>query len=365
MSKLVTKSHIVSLTEWLASIHEQKKSAAMRREDNERIERLEYLNKVTGLPYERPIIFSATELSTLSARFKKVLSSEGHKLCALRLVPTTHSLPKLRQRGWTLSKCYHQWYLKQNIDPRQYIAYILPHTHQLKWSSTFIINKRAIFGEIIAGLHVQLSHGETTHPPSYFIYDFTTWKWSRQNAIAETKVKAFIRYLYIPQPKKQALLREKFHSTFTNGYLNGYFEANVWPNNKKHIIDYNRVLDNSRTLPYWPSAYESRHSLLTGLGVSDGIVKGKAVVVKPGSIDATRLPRNPILVCDNTDVRFLPLMKKAHAIVTNRGGMLSHPAIISRELRIPCIVNTGRATHVIKTGDAITVDGTHGIIKKT
>ena len=54
---------------------------------------------------------------------------------------------------------------------------------------------------------------------------------------------------------------------------------------------------------------------------------------------------------------------KAVAIVTDEGGLLSHAAIISRELKIPCIVGTKFATSMIKTGDLIEVDAEKGIIK--
>lgn len=56
--------------------------------------------------------------------------------------------------------------------------------------------------------------------------------------------------------------------------------------------------------------------------------------------------------------------KKAGAIVTDEGGMTSHAAIISRELGIPCVIGTGEASRVIKTGEKILVDADKGIVKK-
>jgi pyruvate,water dikinase len=66
-----------------------------------------------------------------------------------------------------------------------------------------------------------------------------------------------------------------------------------------------------------------------------------------------------------TDPDWVPIMRQASAIVTNRGGRTSHAAIVSRELGLPCIVGTNNATDVIKTGQPVTVDcteGEHGII---
>lgn len=62
---------------------------------------------------------------------------------------------------------------------------------------------------------------------------------------------------------------------------------------------------------------------------------------------------------------FLPAMKKAVAIVTDEGGLLSHSAIVSRELKIPCLVGTRMATQFFKTGDRVQVDCQNGTVKKT
>eukprot|EP00003_Mantamonas_plastica_P007608 TRINITY_DN1645_c0_g1_i1.p1 TRINITY_DN1645_c0_g1~~TRINITY_DN1645_c0_g1_i1.p1 ORF type:complete len:807 (-),score=321.93 TRINITY_DN1645_c0_g1_i1:19-2439(-) len=73
-----------------------------------------------------------------------------------------------------------------------------------------------------------------------------------------------------------------------------------------------------------------------------------------------------ILITEQTDPDWVPVTRKAIAIVTNSGGRTCHSAIVSRELGIPCIVGTGnkgeRATDAIKTGDYITVDATSGMI---
>jgi pyruvate,water dikinase len=60
---------------------------------------------------------------------------------------------------------------------------------------------------------------------------------------------------------------------------------------------------------------------------------------------------------------FVPAMKKAAAIVTAEGGLLCHAAIISRELKKPCIVGTKVATSILKTGTRIQVDAQKGVVK--
>ena len=63
-----------------------------------------------------------------------------------------------------------------------------------------------------------------------------------------------------------------------------------------------------------------------------------------------------------TDPDFVPFMKMACAIVTDKGGITSHAAIVSRELNIPCVVGTEIATQIMKTGQEYTVDSRNGII---
>ncbi len=71
-----------------------------------------------------------------------------------------------------------------------------------------------------------------------------------------------------------------------------------------------------------------------------------------------------ILVTSMTRPDFVPLMRRAVAIITNEGGITSHAAIISRELGIPCIIGTKNATQVFKTGDRVEVDATKGVVRK-
>jgi pyruvate,water dikinase len=60
---------------------------------------------------------------------------------------------------------------------------------------------------------------------------------------------------------------------------------------------------------------------------------------------------------------WVPLMRRAAAIVTDSGGMTCHAAIVSRELGIPCIVGTGDATRTLRDGEIVTVDATHGTVR--
>lgn len=71
-----------------------------------------------------------------------------------------------------------------------------------------------------------------------------------------------------------------------------------------------------------------------------------------------------ILVVESTEPSIIIACKKASAIITNQGGMMSHAAIVAREMKIPCIVGTYTATEFINTGDLVEVDANTGIVRK-
>ena len=90
-----------------------------------------------------------------------------------------------------------------------------------------------------------------------------------------------------------------------------------------------------------------------------GIAQGRAKLFFPGN-NATEFNEGDILVTTLTDPTMVGAMIKAAAIVTDIGGITSHPAILSREMGIPCVVNTKNATTIIKDGMLIAVDGEKG-----
>ena len=101
--------------------------------------------------------------------------------------------------------------------------------------------------------------------------------------------------------------------------------------------------------------------LLSGAPASPGIASGPVKIVSDAS-QIDRVRDGDILVAQMTTPDFVPAMKRAVAIVTDRGGRTAHAAIVSRELGIPCVVGTERATATLADGQIITVDGSHGTI---
>jgi len=99
--------------------------------------------------------------------------------------------------------------------------------------------------------------------------------------------------------------------------------------------------------------------LVTGIAVGEKISQGRVhVLAHPDHL--SDFQAGDVLVTSMTDPAWEPIMKKAAAIVTDRGGRTCHSAIISRELGLPCIVGTGSATHVLQTGTQVTVSCAEG-----
>jgi pyruvate,water dikinase len=103
--------------------------------------------------------------------------------------------------------------------------------------------------------------------------------------------------------------------------------------------------------------------LLTGAPASPGMASGPVKIVRePSEID--KVETGDILVAEMTTPDFVPAMKRAVAIVTDRGGRTAHAAIVSRELGIPCVVGAEQATTTLTHGQIITVDGSQGKVYK-
>lgn len=101
---------------------------------------------------------------------------------------------------------------------------------------------------------------------------------------------------------------------------------------------------------------------LSGQVAYPGHVFGTAKIVLTTK-DLAKVNLGDILISSATNPDLMPAMKIAAAIVTDTGGIISHAAIVSREMHIPCVVGTKHATKVIKDGDQVEVDAKKGIVR--
>jgi len=107
---------------------------------------------------------------------------------------------------------------------------------------------------------------------------------------------------------------------------------------------------------------ESEVGSLNGIIASAGKYVGKVrIITHPKNLKDFRA--NEVLVTQMTSPDYVPAMKKAGAIITDKGGVTCHAAVVSRELGIPCVVGTQNATKVLKTGELIEVNANHNSVK--
>ncbi|MGA7271871.1 MAG: PEP-utilizing enzyme, partial [Acidimicrobiia bacterium] len=107
---------------------------------------------------------------------------------------------------------------------------------------------------------------------------------------------------------------------------------------------------------------DSPDAIVTGMGGSPGEYTGPVRVVMDES-EFDKVRPGDVLVCPATSPVWSVVFPVIGALVTDTGGLLSHPAIIAREYRIPAVVATGNATPRLHDGDLVTVDGTAGTVK--
>lgn len=101
---------------------------------------------------------------------------------------------------------------------------------------------------------------------------------------------------------------------------------------------------------------------IKGITAQNGIIKGKVKIVY-NLADYKKFKVKQVLVTSMTTPDMVPLMKRSSAIITDEGGITCHAAIISRELKKPCVIGTKIATQVLKDGDMVEVDAYNGVIK--
>ncbi|MDE1833366.1 MAG: hypothetical protein KGH58_03025, partial [Candidatus Micrarchaeota archaeon] len=101
---------------------------------------------------------------------------------------------------------------------------------------------------------------------------------------------------------------------------------------------------------------------IKGTVASQGYAKGRAIIVRSMS-DLHKVKKGDIMVAIATVPDFVPAMERASGIIAEEGGITSHAAIVSRELRLPCIVGAANVTRIIRDGDILELDADNGVVK--
>ncbi|MEK6955366.1 MAG: PEP-utilizing enzyme [Nanoarchaeota archaeon] len=347
----------LSLVEWLARVN-YKNINELRVEDDSKRERLEFLSNIINIKFDKQDKFPALDFFNSSTfEIKDYISKKISVPCSFRLVSNDPLLPKLRVRGKSLNDNI-EWLKQQKVDLSKYELHIGPHVDPI-FSTIFIIAANGIQGEIIKGAHNELTQGYTNSNIMSFFFDFNNWNFSNNSLELQEEIKKTVSNLVVNDISKQDLIKEKLDGEFINNYLLGYFESTTWPNNDIVFIDYNRIL--YKDINTFSNVGNSNE--LSGQIANRGLVRGFVKLVSNNNLYLD-INNDEILVCDMTSIEYLPLMSKSLGVITSRGGILSHAAIVCRELKKPCLVGVYDVINKLNNKDFIELDANNGIIRK-
>ncbi|HSE61370.1 MAG TPA: PEP-utilizing enzyme [Candidatus Saccharimonadales bacterium] len=356
LTKLYEKQ--ISLTEWFEAIGDPR-AKELREEDARKHDRLDTLQKIIGLPFGKPSRFKGTEVAKRTVTLRMFVEQHGDELCAIRLIPLKPTVPKLRMRGYSIKKAL-EWFDEQKVNPKDYDVDFVPHD-DAKWATIFTVTNKGIFGEAKKGQPNSLTQGFYEDvPPTTFAYDFKTWKFDGLQPGIKDHLIEVVEKIKVTNPEQQKKLKKELGAEFAHDYLKGYFETSKSEEYGIWFIDYNRLLADIYEVQ--PPVKTTKAALVKGRAGSVGQASGVVRIVAADAIAKVRLNANDVLVCHMTTPDYLPLMQQAAAIVTDLGGVLSHAAIIARELKKPCVTGTKNATSILKEGQKVTVDANKGIV---
>ncbi|HEX3533463.1 MAG TPA: PEP-utilizing enzyme [Gemmatimonadaceae bacterium] len=291
----------------------------------------------------------------------------GSTKYALRASPTVKAegLSVLRNRNLPI-KGLLTWISQSGINFDDY-EYSFERHVDSDVAAIFVVTDLRILGEAIEGGLLQLNRGlHNSDDAVRFEYDFNGWRFSRTSATAPRFLQHAIACLRVPDRTRQVAVEREMGLGFSHDHLKGYFEAVNVVGSGVIFIDYNRQLLRTADLLGAGSAFlegSAGEGAIVGHSGCVGIARGVARVVAEHEVAQTTLAPTEVLVCRFTSPDFLPLIIQAAAVVTDVGGVLSHAAIVCRELAKPCVIGTRVATVTIHDGDDVEVDGTSGVVR--
>ncbi len=339
---------IYSMTEWMQEIKKHFGTEVNLQlaidEDLGKFSRLAKLNKEVGIPIDLPIEIPVEEFlycgKNLERFFVENCKSGKYSIKAqpLEQFKQTH----FRNRMHNISQEEAIQFVRNlKPNPLHYSVQIWEY-FDLTAGGIFVVMEKGIYGEFTTNRHFFLTQGLETPVKCFFDFEMDKLEITNRNM------------------KKIAL--DAFNIVKTNnsnyqtahGFLKGYFEFIYYHDGGYRFIDYNTT-----------SVMNNIHNIEVNKGniASPGNANGIARHIK-SEADFTKFHNGDILIAEFTDPHFVPIMAKASAIITTKGGLLSHAAIVARELKKPCLVGIKNAFEQFKDGDKIEVDAKSGIVKR-
>jgi phosphoenolpyruvate synthase/pyruvate phosphate dikinase len=181
--------------------------------------------------------------------------------------------------------------------------------------------------------------------------------------LADSIIKKSIEYIF-PKTKNLSIsvLSNELESLPDIKILKQRFKNSIFITNKRITLSDLVIFSKKNKSYIFKFDKLPEKNILKGQIACTGKVKGKVRIIKRKN-QINKFKKDEILVSPMTTPDFVPAMKKAKAIITDEGGITCHAAILSRELKIPCIIGTKVATEFLKNGDLVEVDASKGNIK--
>lgn len=334
-------------------------------EDLTRSARLEKLNELIGLPILRTTKFDGADVETSKPNFQS-FQRQARGPYAVRAIRKSDETRVLRNRNLPIDQLL-TWLHNTVGDLSSYLIEFSPHVPNV-WSTIFVVTEGGIVGEIARGSLRQLTQGdETDSVPANFTSDFRDWRAVPDDDQHIRIAQAAVHYARVDDLSIQHLVQKEIGASFAHEtYLMGYYEAIVGPAGEIRFIDFNVALGLQLDKAHWALLRRQQELVdenIRGLTASRGRVRGTARVILHPEIGPLNIAEGDILVCVEPTPEMIPLLVRAAGLVADRGGVLSHAAIVCRELSIPCVVGTYNATEVVRDGQVIELDADSGVVK--
>lgn len=228
--------------------------------------------------------------------------------------------------------------------------------------------KQEAYAALIKRLHLSLVDEKIMHATNTFAYmkDYRNEIRARESFLLQPFFEAVANQIGLSIAELNLLTVDEIVSVLKSnhsfakeiairkkGYLAAFLRNKYVVSTDKEMQTFIQLLEKSAHIP---------HTSVRGITAQKGKVIGIAKIVR-GFQHLRKILPGDVMVTPMTNPSYIPALEKAIAIVTDEGGMLCHAAIISREMKIPCIIGTKIGTQVIKDGDLIEVDAEKGLVK--
>jgi phosphohistidine swiveling domain-containing protein len=241
------------------------------------------------------------------------------------------------------------------MDNKKTVDMVKSHAKRLKYIKEKKLNPRII---ALSKLSVLFTYWQDLRKENSIMTTYLLDNCLRELSISQGSDLDSLTYLYLPELINLFKAKNVSLSKGINNRKQGVLF--VFSQNKFEVYPQNEVADILRVASQ--TKINTNLKEFKGIPVSKGVAIGRAKILLKID-DIKKIKPGDILIAPMTRPEHLLAMKNAAAFVTDEGGVTCHAAIISRELKKPCIVGTKNATAVLHDGDMVEVDANKGIVK--